>query len=287
MVIVSFCEKLTNPAPHVNRLREPKVTRPAGSFQRRSGDKPSAINLDYYSVPTPGRSDYWRKMAAPRFRIRTFIDLLRQENAASLVDLGCGSGELLLEIRAHFPAMRLCGVDLSSVQIESNRSRYPSLCWITRDLEESPRPPEELAGRFDAVVASEIIEHLADPGRFLKNAAALARAGSGKLFLSTQSGRVWETERRVGHRRHFSQEEVQRLMSESGWEPIRVWNAGFPFHDLSKRIANLNPDQTMRRFGENAYGALENLACRGLRLAFMFNSRSRGAQLFAVGRHRK
>ena len=263
------------------------MTRDKETFPRRSVDEPAAINLNYYRATNPGRTDYWRKMAAPRFRVRTFIELLRRENAASLVDLGCGGGELLLEIGAHFPAIRLCGIDLSRAQIESNCRRHPSIDWIARDLEDPSPLPEKLRGRFDVIVASEIIEHLPDPERFLKGAAAMARSGAGKLFLSTQSGRVWETERRVGHRRHFRGEDVRRLLSESGWEPIRIWNTGFPFHDLSKRIANLNPDQTMRRFGENAYGPLENLACRGLRLAFMFNSRSRGAQLFAVGRHRK
>jgi 2-polyprenyl-3-methyl-5-hydroxy-6-metoxy-1,4-benzoquinol methylase len=262
-----------------------KVTRDTASLPRRSGDEPTSINLDYYRTTNPGRTDYWRKMAAPRFRARTFIDLLKRENAASLADLGCGGGELLLEIGDHFHGMRLCGVDLSEAQIESNRAQHAAVEWIARDLEDPSPLPEALAGRFDVIVASEIIEHLGDPRRFLKTAAAMARPGSGKLLLSTQSGRVWETERRVGHRKHFSCEEVRRMLSESGWEPMQVWNAGFPFHDLSKRIANWSPSLTMRRFGENAYGPLENLACRGLGLAFMLNSGTRGSQLFAIGRN--
>ena len=260
------------------------MTKETETFSRRSIDEPTAINLDYYRATNPGRTDYWRKMAAPRFRVRTFIELLRQENAGSLADLGCGGGELLLEIGAHFPHMRLCGIDLSHAQIEENRGRHSGVDWIARDLEDPSPLPDGLTGRFDVIVASEIIEHLSDPRRFLTSAAAMARPGTGKLFLSTQSGRVWETERRVGHRRHFSREEVNRLLTNSGWEPMRVWNAGFPFHDLSKRIANWNPSRTMRRFSEKPYGPLENLACYGLSLAFLFNSDSRGSQLFAIGR---
>jgi len=105
-----------------------------------------------------------------------------------------------------------------------------------------------------------------------------------RIAVSTQSGRIGETERRVGHVRHFTSDEMARVLRDAGWRPVRVWNAGFPFHDLSKWYANRDPDASMRRFGERSYSWQEDLVCLGLRLAFQLNSSRRGAQLFAVGR---
>ena len=76
------------------------------------------------------------------------------------------------------------------------------------------------------------------------------------------------------------------LLEETGWEAAQVWNCGFPFHDLSKWYANLNPNASMKRFGLRAYGPLENAVALMLRLLFKLNSDSRGAQLFAVARRR-
>ena len=130
-----------------------------------------------------------------------------------------------------------------------------------------------------------MIEHVDDPAAFLRNAAALAAPGA-TLLLSTQSGPVHETERSVGHVRHFCRSTMETLLKQSGWEPVRVWNAGFPFHDLSKWWANRNPYASIQRFGNCRYGPFERAICAALRLAFLFNTHSRGAQLFVVARRK-
>ena len=144
--------------------------------------------------------------------------------------------------------------------------------------------PATLKDRFEMVVASEIVEHVRDPRTFLSNALQMAVPRWGRLLLSTQSGPLRETERRVGHLRHFAAADMTQVLLDAGWEPLRVWNAGFPFHDLSKWYANRDPDASMRRFGDERYGLREDLVCMALRVAFRLNSRRRGAQLFALAR---
>lgn len=242
------------------------------------------VNAAYYATLSPGREDYWRRMAAPRHRLAVFLRLLGEDPPGSLVDLGCGGGHLLLEIAGRHPRARLSGIDLSAAQIEANRAALPAIAWRALDLSGASPVPDDMAGAFDVVVASEIIEHVADPAAFLRAAARLAAPARGRLLLSTQSGPVRETERRVGHLRHYSAAEMAGLLRGSGWAPVRVWNSGFPFHDLSKWWANRDPDAAMRRFGEGPYGPAEKLVCWALRGAFLLNSRRRGAQLFAVAR---
>lgn len=237
-------------------------------------------NLDHYGELAAGRSDYWRLMAAPRFRVKTILGELQKVRPGSILDLGCGDGSLLLAIAQVLPGAKLIGVDLSAAQIDENRKRAPEIEWLTGNVED-----EEFRfdGRYAAIVCSELIEHLAEPVQFLKSARRVA-ADDALLILSTQSGRVGETERRVGHLRHFTTGEMSAILADAGWTPIRLWNAGFPFQDLSKWIANLAPDYSMRHFGERRYGWMERFASLALRLLFALNSRSRGAQLFAVAR---
>ncbi len=244
----------------------------------------SDANLDYYGPLSEGRDDYWRKMAAPRHRMATFLALLGKHRADTVADLGCGNGLLLAEVRRRFPGAHLTGLDLSPAQIDANRARYPGLEWHAADLVDANASLDPLVGRFDAVIASEIIEHLDAPKAFLTTALALARPRGGRLLLSTQSGRVGETERRVGHRRHYTRAQMSEILRDAGWRPVRVWNTGFPFHDLSKWYANRDPDASMSQFGDSAYGWKEDLICTALRTAFRINSRRRGAQLFAVAR---
>jgi 2-polyprenyl-3-methyl-5-hydroxy-6-metoxy-1,4-benzoquinol methylase len=242
----------------------------------------AAANLELYGRVDPGVLDYWRFMAAPRFRMRTFVPLIRESRARSLVDLGCGSGLLLAEVHRAAPEIALCGVDLSSPQIDANRTTRPDFAWLVADLDQPVSFPPSHASTYEAVVASEIIEHLDHPETLLRNALALARPGIGRLLLSTQSGALRTTERYVGHRRHFTAEELRSLLEHSGWRALRVWNAGFPFHDLSKWFANLRPDATLRRFSGLPYGRSERLTCALLDLLFRVNSRRGGAQLFAL-----
>jgi 2-polyprenyl-3-methyl-5-hydroxy-6-metoxy-1,4-benzoquinol methylase len=239
------------------------------------------VNREFSEQTLPGQRDYWAKMAAPRFRVRTVLEALIERRPASVVDFGCGGGQLLDRVREVLPNAKLLGVDLSEAQLELNRQRLPHTKWLSANIDQPVKWPEEERYRYDAVTAVEVIEHLDHPETLLENAAALLAPG-GVLVLSTQSGRVGETERRVGHQRHFSVNEMTYLLNGAGFRVERVWNAGFPFHDLSKRIANINPDASMKGFADKPYGLVQNAVCLGLRALFRLNSNRAGAQLFAT-----
>ena len=239
-------------------------------------------NLEYYGELKAGRADYWRLMAAPRARVRTIVSTLRKVGPRSVIDLGCGDGSLLDAIAREVPDAKLSGIDLSAAQIEENRASSPGIEWYSGNIEDQSL---EIPGTFEAIVSSEVIEHLDDPLCFLINTRRLAADGA-TLVLSTQSGRVGETEKRVGHLRHFTADEMRDLLEKAGWEPVRVWNSGWPFQDLSKWAANVMPDYSMKHYGERPYGRMERFASWVLRTLFLLNSRSRGAQLFAIAKKR-
>ncbi|MBL0059206.1 MAG: class I SAM-dependent methyltransferase [Elusimicrobia bacterium] len=241
----------------------------------------SDVNARYYGALELGRRDYWRWMAAPRARVTAVSSILADAPPDRLCDLGCGDGAFLSKVTQLFPQARMTGIDRSSTQMQLNRKEWPTVSWIVTDLDTEGSLGPELRESFDAVTALEVIEHVSRPDLLLSHAFALARP-AGRLILSTQSGPLRETERRVGHRRHFSVSEMTALLNSAGWKPLRVWNTGWPFHDLSKWIANLFPDRAMRRYGEEAYSVQQKIVCACLRGLFKLNSSFRGAQLYAL-----
>ncbi|MDA8019224.1 MAG: class I SAM-dependent methyltransferase [Thermoanaerobaculia bacterium] len=242
----------------------------------------AALNEEVYDRLPRGYRDYWRFMAAPRFRMETILHLLGGSEPRCVVDLGCGTGLLLTKVAERLPHALRVGIDIAPRQLDIARAADPSASWHVVDLDtDAPVIPSELEGAANAIIAAELVEHLDHPKRLLTSARRLASTGC-RLILSTQSGPVRHTELRVGHRRHFSTDEMSELLREAGWNPVRVWNAGWPFHDLSKWWANRNPEGSMQRFGEQGYGWSERAVCWTLRQLFRFNSNRRGAQLFAV-----
>lgn len=81
------------------------------------------------------------------------LELARREGARQLVDLGCGRGELLTQLRALDPALALLGVDL----VPRPEGLEDSIGWLTAST--GALLPEALVGlRHVLVVANEWLD---------------------------------------------------------------------------------------------------------------------------------
>lgn len=99
-----------------------------------------------------------------------------------LLDLGCGAG-LASEPLARMGAA-VVGIDAAEESIAVARA-HAEEAGLAIDYRCTTAEALRAEGEsFDAVVALEIVEHVAEPGAFLADAAALVRPG-GQLLLST------------------------------------------------------------------------------------------------------
>lgn len=102
----------------------------------------------------------------------------------TVLDIGCGGG-LLSEPMARLGA-RVTGVDADAAGIAAARAHAEAMGL---DIDYRVAAAEDLIGQpgtgpFDAVVASEVVEHVADRALFADSLAALVRPG-GVLVLTT------------------------------------------------------------------------------------------------------
>lgn len=213
---------------------------------------------------------------APFHRRRLILQLADEIPFESVLDVGCGNAELLLALSRRKRVGRLAGADIAPSVLAQNRAMFPGLEFYHLDIEGGWLPD-----RFDLVVSSEVIEHVADWRRALGH---LRRMCGQHLILTTPSGRVFEIDRSMGHYRHFSQGGLCSALRDHGFEPERIWQWGFPFHTLYKYLVNLFPAWSLNRFCTERYRMPQKLVAGLLTWVFYLNSRRRGGQLLVRAR---
>lgn len=106
-----------------------------------------------------------------------FAEMLSREDPRRILDIGCGEGALRMALPPRLQ-QRLIGIDASAVML---RAHPPPV--VRADATALP----VRAGTFDAVVAVNVFDHLADP------AVAIAEAhqvlGRGGVFLAATASR--------------------------------------------------------------------------------------------------
>lgn len=126
---------------------------------------------------------------------------------AEVLDAGCGVGYGTAELAR--AAASVVGLDCAADAIAEARRRYGALQFLEGACEQMPFD----AGRFDLVVAFEVIEHLDDWRAFLRECVRVLRP-KGRLLVSTPNKTYYaESRREAGpnpfHRHEFDYAEFQ------------------------------------------------------------------------------
>jgi SAM-dependent methyltransferase len=219
------------------------------------------------------------------------LELLRRRGVrppARVLDAGCGWGVTLDALeRAGYDAV---GLDVSRRTLE--RIDRDGRALIVADLAR-PLPPD--AGRFGAVLALDVIEHLDDDRAALARLARLAEPG-GLVVVSVPAlpELFSEFDEVQGHRRRYLPERLRSAFDGTGLviEEVLWWGAWMvPLlrrqRCRPRRRADESPSETYRRHLTIPSWPLS----AGLRLAFRLDrgptlrGRSKtGTSLFAVAR---
>jgi len=189
------------------------------------GENARRENLRIYEESWSEWLDMKRYGPSSRWLRALILDALRslRTEPRSILDVGCGEGNVTQLLARQFRGAGVIGTDQSSEAIRLARVRYTD-ANLTFRVESRGGAPEP---RFDLVACMEVLEHVDDWRRFLDE---LCDRSGRCLLLSFPTGRMRAFEKHVGHVRNFFPGEVEKHLEGRGFLPLSVAYAGFPFY---------------------------------------------------------
>jgi SAM-dependent methyltransferase len=156
-----------------------------------------------------------------------FVDNLKPE--WNIVDIGCGSGVLAENLDKH--CRSVTGIDMEIKNVENSKKRVPNATFIHADA-----TTYEFEKKFDAVVLSNVLEHIEHRVEFLQKIQKLT---SHFLIRVPMIDREWVTlykkERGLEYRldpTHFTEFTWQQFLDETGNAGLKVLSHQIKFGEI-------------------------------------------------------
>jgi 2-polyprenyl-3-methyl-5-hydroxy-6-metoxy-1,4-benzoquinol methylase len=135
--------------------------------------------------------------------------------APSVIDIGCGAGDLLAEVKKRCPEAMLAGLDYSGRAVEGVKLAFPEGEFrqfvIEREL------PYE-SGRFDLVMCCDVLEHLEKPHEVAAELVRICRPG-GLVAIVVPDG---EVDQFFGHYWFWNEQSLAAMLAPWNAEVTRL-----------------------------------------------------------------
>jgi SAM-dependent methyltransferase len=176
-----------------------------------------------------------------RALILAALDLDRAP-AAKILDIGSGLGDLLVDLQARYPGIPKVGLELSRSGVEIASRRLPQVHFLQRDLTGGHNDPGDYRAFATHAVCSEVLEHVDDPVLLLRNSQPYLAPGC-RLVVTVPGGPKSQFDLHIGHRRHFTPQDLRDVLSKAGFKVEYTTGAGFPFFNLYRLLVILRGKQ--------------------------------------------
>jgi SAM-dependent methyltransferase len=166
-------------------------------------------------------SDRWRRMNRHYYEEVERIVRFHVPRGASVLEIGCGSGDLL----AALAPSRGVGIDISPKAVKVARSKHPGIAFLAGDAEDIP-----LSESFDYVLLSDLIGYLEDVQRVFEQLNRICHPRT--RVILTYFNYLWEPVLRAGERlgikrpqpdqSWLSLADLQNLLSLAGFQTVSM-----------------------------------------------------------------
>ncbi len=146
---------------------------------------------------------HWWFVARRRILCRLIEELLPPDPAATVVDVGCGTGGNIAALAGRY---RCVGIDTSAEAIELARQRFPQVQFIAG---RAPQDLGGLAGEARLVMLTDVLEHVADDRAMFAELFAAAAPGCCFLVTVPADMSLWsEHDESFGHYRRYDPDQL-------------------------------------------------------------------------------
>ena len=185
------------------------------------------------------------------------------------MDIGSGLGDFLRVLDGIYPDVPKLGLEYSQSGVEIARRRLPTATFLQRDLIAGNDEPGEHRGFGTHAVCSEVLEHVDDPVRLLRNARPYMADGC-RLVVTVPGGPRSAFDVHIGHRRHFTPADLHKVLTDAGFTVETTTGAGFPFFNLYRLTVILRGNRLVKD-ASGEPGALLKIVSGLFRVLFRLN----------------
>lgn len=105
--------------------------------------------------------------------LRRVAELVAAQRPCRVLEVGCGEGIVLAHLAERTPGARFDGLEMDETALARARARCPDVALVRGDACELPFRDRS----FDLVVCLEVLEHLPEPARALREVRRVSRGG--------------------------------------------------------------------------------------------------------------
>lgn len=162
---------------------------------------------EQYAVHAAHEDRHWWFVARRKILVDIITQLLAGEQHRPLVvDVGCGTGGTVAELARRFQAV---GIDPSEAAVRLAREKYPQCEFLEG---RAPGALGSLVGDARAVVMSDVLEHVEDDARLLRDVVDACRPGTWFVLTVPADMTLWSPHDEVlGHYRRYDAEQFAAL----------------------------------------------------------------------------
>lgn len=171
--------------------------------------------------------------ASRRDAVYDLINTMNLPASAAILEIGCSGGPLMQRLRTA-GYKDVTGIDLSTSAIELAQARgVPHVSVM------DGAALEFADGRFDVVIASDVLEHIEDESKALREWTRVLKPGGKLLVFVPAHAYLWSEHDVVNHHfRRYSRQGLADVMTHAGLKVQRssFWNAALYLPTAALRL---------------------------------------------------
>jgi len=172
------------------------------------------MHTEQFQLHADIEEGHWWFVARRRIVQRLIARVVPPSRAATIVDVGCGTGANIAALAEHYSCV---GIDTSAEAIALARQRFPGVRFV---VGQAPQALGDVMPRARLVMLMDVLEHVSDDFALLSTLLAAAPAGCYFLLTVPADETLWtEHDESFGHYRRY---DAGRLEQVWAGLPVKV-----------------------------------------------------------------